>query len=683
MAVLPKFTNMFKRNSKAPSSLTKDSFIQNIGIYKPKGVNNSNNLLAIFKEQKGKVLKSRKKGFKQKGESHPFDFKTATEIYKNFSMASAVIDKTVDFTVGRGFNVVSEDPRAEELVRQFLRDVNFDNILRQFLRDSLITGNGFIEIVGAKGKTPEGLIVKNPEYFFIETDDEGELEQYWQILPNTGQEPTDFKKFEIAHLPMNKISDSPYGIGIICPNFDMIESYINNTLERNLLLKRKANSPIHVKLGNAQTGQMPTQDAVDSYGQKLEWLRNNHEWCTDANVDMKVLDFGNVGDKFNSALEEDMTMLIYGFQMPEAIMGKGNISEGLGKINMETLQRRIFSIQTQAEKVIENQIFRRVVQANGLNAHVEMIWGTPTEEDKRQEIDKITELLKNPFLATKLRVELEKRLSDLMELNVAEDIEVEREKEKDQPLPVVPGSNNPKAVPAQPKENLDEKHSEHLTCRCHTKENFLDEAIKIDDLDLTVKEWVEFDYTEYQDEIQSFLSSKDFESRQYTGFKFVPGTNQQEWIEQEIRYKLSDSLSEGQVGKLRKTLKLGFKEGQSIREISNNILNEVKPEELKVKVPDVTDDNGKLIRKGYEFKVQPNTRSVMMARTETVRAANQGALKQYKNHGIEEVSWVSSPSERTCEFCIAQQGKVMKLSEAQEMIPAHISCRCTWIPKIV
>lgn len=77
-------------------------------------------------------------------------------------------------------------------------------------------------------------------------------------------------------------------------------------------------------------------------------------------------------------------------------------------------------------------------------------------------------------------------------------------------------------------------------------------------------------------------------------------------------------------------------------------------------------------------------RAAVIARTEIIRAHAEGQLSAFKSLGVEElgvaVEWSTAGDDRVCEDCEPLEGIVLKLSEAQGMIPRHPNCRCTWIP---
>lgn len=79
-----------------------------------------------------------------------------------------------------------------------------------------------------------------------------------------------------------------------------------------------------------------------------------------------------------------------------------------------------------------------------------------------------------------------------------------------------------------------------------------------------------------------------------------------------------------------------------------------------------------------------SSRALTIARTEIVRAHAEGQLVAMKNLGVEEVGvaveWSTAEDELVCEECEPLQGVVMKLEEAEGMLPRHPNCRCAWIP---
>jgi SPP1 gp7 family putative phage head morphogenesis protein len=69
-----------------------------------------------------------------------------------------------------------------------------------------------------------------------------------------------------------------------------------------------------------------------------------------------------------------------------------------------------------------------------------------------------------------------------------------------------------------------------------------------------------------------------------------------------------------------------------------------------------------------------------IARTEIQRAANEGRLAAYDQMGVNKVEFLVTDDDRTCQQCLAFDGKEMTIPEAANLIPLHPNCRCTYVP---
>jgi hypothetical protein len=358
------------------------------------------------------------------GEPHPFDYDITQGLYKDFGLITAVVDKLVDFVWGPGFYTVSNDQNAKTIIDNWIKDVNFDSVGRKWLRQALIKGFSPLELGGNESETVQGTKVLNANNVFVYRDKFGNIKEYRQLRSNKSGSRNDefisFKPFQIAHLNIKELDDQAYGLGIIYPSLKLTNSLLGLQRDMNKLMERKANSPIIAYLGNAETGDLPDQESIDSFGSKLSYMSNTTEWAVGANIKVEALNFGNVGEKFSYPLDHYMNLLIYSFQTPEVLLGRGSIPEGLAAVQMDAYERMINSIQVEVEKIIENQIFSRVLKSNGLNVHVEFEWGQPSQEQTNNKIAQITSILQNSFLSMESRNAYELELADLMGIDINE-----------------------------------------------------------------------------------------------------------------------------------------------------------------------------------------------------------------------------------------------------------------------
>jgi SPP1 gp7 family putative phage head morphogenesis protein len=105
--------------------------------------------------------------------------------------------------------------------------------------------------------------------------------------------------------------------------------------------------------------------------------------------------------------------------------------------------------------------------------------------------------------------------------------------------------------------------------------------------------------------------------------------------------------------------------------------------------PDIVKDLGSVIKDKDAFRragktvfKTAQTRMTLIARTETIRAHNQGQIKFYHTVGVEKAVWQTAEDERTCLECAPlEDGKVYPLDKLIGP-PIHPDGRCWTIPEI-
>ena len=100
-------------------------------------------------------------------------------------------------------------------------------------------------------------------------------------------------------------------------------------------------------------------------------------------------------------------------------------------------------------------------------------------------------------------------------------------------------------------------------------------------------------------------------------------------------------------------------------------------------IPEVARDIGRVVKDKDAFRRAGKTvfktaqrRATLIARTETLRAHNEGRKVFYRQVGITKVRWLIADDSRTCPICRALDGKVFGIDEV-EGPPKHPGCRCT------
>jgi len=116
---------------------------------------------------------------------------------------------------------------------------------------------------------------------------------------------------------------------------------------------------------------------------------------------------------------------------------------------------------------------------------------------------------------------------------------------------------------------------------------------------------------------------------------------------------------------------------------------------------------GGLTPAAFEWLEQrmPRYRRELISRTETIRSSNAGTNALYKDWGVQYKEWLATADARTCEWCLAMNGKIIPVGgsfwekgqsmtvqvgdktrsmtfgyETVQFPPLHPACRCCLIP---
>ena len=207
----------------------------------------------------------------------------------------------------------------------------------------------------------------------------------------------------------------------------------------------------------------------------------------------------------------------------------------------------------------------------------------------------------------------------------------------------------------QNEEKCNVLHEQFVTCNgCGAVNSILNKK------DYGLHEWLNFNYLEYLRQIISVISEYNFD---------------------EIKAQTQAEIKAGkftdiEIERFRRVMNKGFVEEKTIRQIADDINNKVKPRDLfQTKDGEILLRNGKPV-----LKFNAATRGIILARTETTRIANLGALAQFKAKEVKEVVFTATTgSSRLCPICDSYDGKIFPINQREVQIPVHSYCRCTWI----
>lgn len=621
-------------------------------IREVKGYIAINKELPIKEQFTGEVIDIPVKFPKDLGTEHPFNFEDMEKTYKSVGVVAGGINKIADSIVG-DFMVKAKNPKVHKLITDFIKDTDFSTVIREWIREGFMKGNGFMELDLDKPK----IRVLNANQMYVKRTRKGVVKEYNQWIGGLNSYRrtnstrfNNFKTNQIAHLRINKIAGEAYGLGIIWQNERVIENLVLNDEDVHKLISRKAGAPLHIKIG--KEGEQADTGAIDEMSDNLQYLTNRTEWVTDANVEMKVVDFGDVGKELRETLDHDMQTLAYGMEIPLVMWGAGNIPEGLAKAQSEEKQRKIRAIQEDIESIIEEKIFKPILLAQKLDGDVDFVWNLPGEEEINKRLERLNKIVANMGISEPLRRMCELEVARLLNFEDASKFLAKPEKEPTEP------EKEDATKKAERKEEETKIKQPEVPGEKPANEKY---KVKLTDVELETKR----------------AKSGEMTLKEFSNLKEIAGFNYSDYlvnILKRVRVEKFDNLlaiteadlamgklPKVEVEKLRTILKNGFRGNKTIKEIETEIKQSI---DLK----DVTKD-GKIIK---EAKTRPNS----IARTETVKLANMGLIDTYKSNNIKKVRWLAAVSDRTCDICMGLDGQVFDINTVSPP-PAHPLCRCS------
>jgi len=351
------------------------------------------------------------------------------------------------------------------------------------------------------------------------------------------------------------------------------------------------------------------------------------------------------------------------------MLGSGQLNEGIAKVQLDGFQRKIQSIREEIEAVIEEKILKPILNSNKLDESIKFEWNLPSEEEINKRIEQVQKLLNTLGISENMKRALQLELAKLLDLEGLEDMlmqpeagvdeeaeEISKELKKqplEEPTEVPPSKSGeakkegkikqPEVPGAKP--NAKAKHglTESQTAKMTVREF------------VNIKEIAGFNYSDYLVRILQLLKIEKFE--QLAALSDLDIQN--------------GLLSSKEINKLRIILREGFRKNKTMNEIERDIKNGI---DLKDRLRD-----GNVVAAATG---RPNS----IARTETVRMANKGLVRLYKENDIQEVRWLAALSDRTCARCEALNGQIFNINNLEvgtNQPPLHTSCRCSLLSVVV
>lgn len=311
------------------------------------------------------------------------------------------INTRASLTIARGFQLVYENDRVKSCIETFLKNIqkndphglNFNMMMREMCIDTDVFGNGFRLLVPNQNKTKlVALKAMHPVYTDFKRDPQGKIKLDESRIPvaytfkkETG-EKIDLERDQMAHLTFNTLGDEPVGISLLTPVYNQIER-LSNIEEGLAQAIHKKGYPLHEAILKSRPDWSPTEGDVEYIAGEMADIESSSQFTHTDDYEIKVHDPVFPASAMNyPTYFVDQIVAITG--VPKHVLLMENITT---KATAESLQRLMQPILTPLQErlatMVENQIFRRVLDKENIKGYCKIQWNEvlPERDDRLPE----------------------------------------------------------------------------------------------------------------------------------------------------------------------------------------------------------------------------------------------------------------------------------------------------------
>ncbi|MEM3646588.1 MAG: hypothetical protein QW334_00385 [Thermofilum sp.] len=363
-------------------------------------------LLKLFKRKKEDVAIIAPLTAEITGQYPEPRFADLIEYYRRDPMVRAAVDDLADRAVGTGFYTTSEVERAKRVVDDFCEEAGLDQLNLEAAKHCFGFGNFFVEKVYDKyvDVTVGGMSIQEPAKdasiiglkplplsFFekVYQDQYGNVLAYSQRA--SGQQILLSPRI-LIHFAYNVIDRAPFGLGLVqtlaMPGRGFTrtdKSGQTETVQRPpfLVMKEEVENALRDwfrrYIGRfAFIWEDETPENVQDYISRIRMLKENQDIGIGGKVTVTPLTI-DPRARFETIFNYIESQILNGLETPvNKLFTTPGFTEASAKAAVEVSERKVAAFQRYLKRKIEREIFRPVVEQNGMNwerSRVRLNWG--------------------------------------------------------------------------------------------------------------------------------------------------------------------------------------------------------------------------------------------------------------------------------------------------------------------
>ena len=314
------------------------------------------------------------------GEPHKESLEDFEKYYREDPVAKAAVDFLAEMICGVGYYTTCEDEKAKQIVDDFAEKVGLDQILMAAVRSMLIYGDAYIEKV-ANGKKITDLVVVPSKTMKVLRDQHGRITGYQQkVIGRT----VNFTPEEIVHLSYCKLPGEAYGISLLKPVAKMLETKKNSVEAMGKILGRYA-APKIIWITKSEADAKALKKLLDGLQPNEDLILSGEIQFTPLTLDPRA--------RFSFFYEYLDRQIFEGLKAP-LLSWLRNATEASAKVMLEAIDRHVAGVQRYIKRKVEREIFKPLIEAEGLTEVPRLNWGMPKTKLDELSLEDIATLVR-------------------------------------------------------------------------------------------------------------------------------------------------------------------------------------------------------------------------------------------------------------------------------------------------
>jgi hypothetical protein len=285
-------------------------------------------------------------------------------MYEQGGLISEAFDLYPLFMFSKGYSWEGE-PKAIDQCKEFMKGFDYEQSFNLAVTAPLVVGDGYQEIVKGRGRTPLGLLYRNPVNFDIVYDEYGLVSGYTQTIKNNivFNKVIKFDEQDIFHTQLIPSLKEGKGTSLMQRALDDITRDTRIAEGTSNAIDRHGTPKWWARVGMA--GETVPSSVLDDICRKLEELNSKNDIATQYDTDIKMLDTSGVSN-VQSYQDASMIRLTTSLGVPGELLGfRQGTTDNTAVSRIGAFLQKISTYQTRFARQLNIQVFDQVTGIPG------------------------------------------------------------------------------------------------------------------------------------------------------------------------------------------------------------------------------------------------------------------------------------------------------------------------------